>query len=382
MKCRAVIIGSDHTNTLSLIRDMGRNKIPFVVILHSEDRHLCVNSRYVRKNYVFVEQTKEAIVGALRKIRNKSECKPVILCATDIAQYAVDFYLNELEQNFYCFNFNHEEKKICRLMDKYEQYLFARRHNIDMAKTWKIGLDKDIMLPADIDYPVIIKPAISAFGEKKDIERAENDDSLQNIMHGLKEKGYEQVLVQKFIEKEFEATALGCIFSKTIRTALLLLRKIHIYPTVGGSMSHARNFVDIPKEVLHVVEMLQNEGYTGLYDIEFFYTNGHYMLNEINFRNSGVNYVLASHGINAAYQWYLHCNGNNIMRMEKRAKKIQYNFEIYRELCLLKQKEITFFTLIKECIKASSYSIFAWDDMKPLIKMLFNFALIRERFQG
>lgn len=381
MKCRAVIIGSDHANTLSLIRGLGRKKIPFVLVIHSEDRHLCVSSRYVRKNYIFVEQTQEAIIEVLRKIRRKTEQKPVILCATDIAQYTVDFYLNELEKDFYCFNLNHEGKKICRLMDKYEQYLFACEHGIQMAKTWKVKLADRIELPDDIEYPVIIKPAISAFGAKKDIARADDAYSLQKMIQNLMEKGYVEAIIQKFIKKEFEVTTLGCIYSKNIENSLLLLKKIHIYPTVGGSMSYAQNLTAIPQEVLYVVEILQAEGYTGLYDIEFFYTDNHYVLNEINFRNSGVNYVLLSHGINTAYQWYLHCNGGNIAKMEKKARKQKYNFEIYRELCLLQKKEISLWMFIKELISASSYSLFAWDDMKPLFKVIINVDLIRERFK-
>ncbi len=382
MKCRAVIIGSDHTNTLSLIRDMGRNKIPFVVILHSEDRHLCVNSRYVRKNYVFVEQTKEAIIGALRKIRSKAERKPVILCATDIAQYTVDFYLNELEKGFYCFQFNHQEKKICTMMDKYEQYLFACSHGIKMAKTWKISLEDDKALPCDFTYPVIIKPAVSAFGTKTDIARADDEAELLGTIRHLKEKGYTEVLIQKYIENKSEVTALGCIFSKDIENIVFLLKKIHIYPVVGGSISYAQNAVAIPREVSHVVETLQAQGYTGLYDLDLFYADGSYMLNEINFRNSGVNYALKPHGINTAYQWYLYCNGTDITVMKKKALKKKYNFAIYMQLCLLQKKEISIWTFVKELIKASSYSIFAWDDIKPLLKMIMNVAFIRERFQS
>ena len=382
MKCRAVIIGSDHTNTLSLIRDLGRNKIPFVLIMHSEDRHLCANSRYVRKNYVFVAQTKEAIMGALRKIRSKAEHKPVILCATDIAQYTVDFYLKELENDFYCFAFHHEEKKICRMMDKYEQYLFACRHGIKMAKTWKIKLEQDKMLPEDMEYPVIVKPAISAFGAKTDIAKADDEKALLGIIQRFKQKGYTEVLLQKYIENKSEFTALGCVFSKEIDNIVVWLKKIHIYPVVGGSISYAQNRTSIPKEALHVVRTLQEEGYAGLYDLDFFYADGGYMLNEINFRNSGVNYALKPHGINTAYQWYLYCNGEDITPFEKKALKEKYNFAIYMQLCLLQKKEIGFFTFVKEFCKASSYSIFAWDDLKPLLKMIMNVAFIRERFQS
>lgn len=381
MKCKAVIIGSDHTNTLSLIRGLGRNKIPFVLIIHSDDRHLCVNSRYVRKNYIFVEQTPDAIIGVLRKIRSKLEQKPVILCATDIAQYTVDFYLNELEKNFYCFNYNHEEKKICRLMDKYEQYLFAHRHGIAMAKTWKVKLTDETTLPNDIEYPVIIKPAISAFGAKKDIESADDRDSLKKIIHNLIEKGYVEAIIQKLIPKEFEVTTLGCIFSKDMPPVTLVLKKIHMFPASGGSTSYAKNLIMLPKEISEVIHILQTEGYQGLYDIEFFYVNGHYMLNEINFRNSAVNYAMDAHGINTAYQWYLHCNGEDITRLKKKPVKTKYNFTIYMQLCLLQKKEIRFGTFLKELVKASSYSMFAWDDMKPLFKVIMNVDLIRERFK-
>lgn len=382
MKCRAVIIGSDHANTLSLIRGLGRNRIPFVVIIHSEDRHLCVNSRYVRKNYIFVEKTQKAIIGALRKIRSKTEQKPVILCATDIAQYTVDSYLNELEKDFYCFNFNHEEKKICRLMDKYEQYLFACGHGIEMAKTWKINLTDNIMLPDDMEYPVIIKPAVSAFGAKTDIEKADDESKLLETIRHLNQKGYQEILIQKFIKKEFEVTTLGCIFSKDIENITLVLKKIHMFPVSGGSTSYAKNMTVVPKEIAEVIHILRMEGYQGLYDIEFFYIDGHYVLNEINFRNSAVNHALMSHGINTAYQWYLHCNGEDITALEKKALKVKYNFAIYLQLCLLQKKEISFFTFVKELLKASSYSMFAWDDMKPLFKVIINVDLIRERFKS
>lgn len=381
MKCKVVIIGSDHTNTLSLIRGLGRKEVPFIVVFHSDNRKLCVNSRYVRKNYIFVEQTQEAIIGALRKIRKRVEQKPVILCATDIAQYTVDFYLNELEKDFFCFNFHHEEKKICRLMDKYEQYLFAYRHGIKMAKTWKLKLDYDTIIPNDIEYPVIIKPAISAFGAKKDIDRADDEYRLREIIHNFIEKGYEQAVIQKWISKEFEVTTLGCIFSNDMEPITLVLKKIHMFPASGGSTSYAENMIAVPEEISKVIDILQREGYQGLYDIEFFYVDGHYMLNEINFRNSAVNYALSAHKINTAYQWYLFCNGNDITEMKKKPLKIKYNFTLYLQLCLFQNKEINFFTFMKELLSASSYSMFAWDDMKPLFKIAMNVDLIRERFR-
>lgn len=377
----AIIIGEDHANTLSLIRNLGRSNISFYAILHSENRHLCAHSRYIKKNYSFVDNTEKAIVDKLHKIKNKINNKPVLLCATDLAQFAVDANFKELEQSFICFNFNNEPGKICRLMDKYEQYLFAKENNIEMAYSCRVRLDEYGLLLEDMKFPVIVKPLISAFGQKSDIETAHNKGELSVILDKLKGKDYSEVIIQEYINKVFEVTTLGCIFDDKTEPVVLCLKKIHMYPKKGGSTSFAKNIVEVPKDIINVIDKLKIAGYTGFYDIEFFYVDGKYILNEINFRNSGVNYALDAHKINMPLQWIMFNKGENIQKYDKQAKKSKFNFTLYMELLLLKEKDISLVELIRAFCKASAYSMFSWDDMKPFFSIIFNVDLIRKKMK-
>ena len=67
------------------------------------------------------------------------------------------------------------------------------------------------------------------------------------------------------------------------------------------------------KIVNDIIDMLTDIGYSGLFDFELFELNdGGYLLNEINFRNSGNTWALIKNGLNIPYIWVKDAEGEDI----------------------------------------------------------------------
>ena len=49
----AVVIGNDHYNTLGLIRSIGLEKIPIILLLNADKHNFVSKSRYIKNNRYF-----------------------------------------------------------------------------------------------------------------------------------------------------------------------------------------------------------------------------------------------------------------------------------------------------------------------------------------
>ena len=98
-------------------------------------------------------------------------------------------------------------------MDKFHQKELADKYSILTADSVVIDLssEKNEDYLTNLTYPRVLKPIVSANGSKDDITIVLNQSELQTAIIRLKEKGYEQILLQQYIKKDFEVCVCGCI---------------------------------------------------------------------------------------------------------------------------------------------------------------------------
>ncbi len=354
MENKVLIIGGDHHNTLGVIRCFGKEKIETKILIHGEFKRIkdikVSHSKY-SKNINKVSNNCDDIIKWL--LNNKEKEKMIIIPCSDLAEYTLDKYYNKLNDYYIIPGFKNKPGEVCRLMDKYEQKKWSDKNDIPMAKTWSITIDQNnnFIIPNDIVYPCIVKPEISAFGFKSDIKIVKSEENLKNVLNEFGKNQYEKILIQQFLNKKYEICACGCIVEQEPKFLGCVIKKVreNCGSSVFGQFINEENIIKITNDV---IKKIYNDGYRGLYDVEFLICEDNIYLNEINFRNSGIGYSLVKNGINAPYIYYLDSLNIDYPKNINLIYPNGYFIEEIGELKLLLKKHISFKEFISDIKKA------------------------------
>lgn len=303
-KKRVLVIGGDHQNTLATIRALSNGGIAFDLIVHGRDltRNSMVESSRYAFNPVFIDATYESIKLAIEVWLGDSDPSSCILLpSSDLAALVIDECFKGL--GVLASGFESSNRRICDLMDKGVQARWASSCGIPVARSIQVDVGLEIE-DAPIEYPLIVKPVISAEGRKADIAICLNREEYRRTIADYGNSGYQRALVQELINYDHEITCIGLITLDGTPIWRAYEKKI-IYPSGNGSTVYARLITDPSTldEIEAILRILSNSGYRGLCDLDLFKTAGSLMLNEINFRQSGIVAFLFHEGIFLPLLW-------------------------------------------------------------------------------
>jgi len=376
-----IVVGADHHNTLAVIRCLGKMGCRQQMLIHTDkpaSKTIPVaRSRYIQGKTDRVEESEEAILRWL--LSHATQEKQILFPCTDLAAYVMDVNYAVLCENYILPGFKNDPGKVARLMDKWEQSKFAEEYGLPMAKTWELTAKSGFCVPEDMLYPCIVKPEISAFGHKGDIVICDTAEALRSALETLKTGGYDALVVQQFLHKDYEVCAYGCLVDDRQKCAGGTIRKVREFPPRGGgSLTYAR-FIDVEEvNALRdkVLDILYDLGYRGQYDVEFLVCREGVYLNEINFRHSGNGYALVQNGVHAPYIWAAYAAGKKLTgNIKTRVKTGKYHMDELPDLMHLRENHVSLATWLGDCFRTSAFS--KWDlwDLKgtfayyaPLLK--------------
>ena len=166
-------------------------------------------------------------------------------------------------------------------MDKYYQYELAKKNNIKMAKSFSLNLKNKIELK-NIPFPCIIKPLISALGSKKDIKICHNKNEFQKAINEFKGKKYQDVMIQEYIDYDYECELIGCAHDNHIIIPGITT-KIRIYPLKSGSTSFGKidSLKNFNFKINKIEKLIKSLNFTGIFDLEVFVKGNEMYLNEM-----------------------------------------------------------------------------------------------------
>lgn len=377
IKNKILIIGTDDHNTLAVVRDLGKHDCNISVLIHGDFTSIhdvkISKSRYGKNKTDYVNDSIEKIYEWIkRNAKQKSNLKTILFPCSDLAAYTVDYYGKELS-NCIIPGFKGQPGRVVELMDKINQKKFADCYGIPMAKTWcyKITNANKIVIP----YPCILKPEISAKGRKGDIRICRNSVEFESAVKMLEANGYEEVVLQEFLVKQYEVCALGCIIDEMPQRYIGgYIKKLREWPIGGGGNMSCSRFIQTPEldEIINkVTRVLYEQGYRGMYDIEFLVCDSGIYLNEINFRHSGNGFGLIDNGVHAPYYY---CKTSVGLKIDKNEVLIPENGKVIMEEAGDFKHRIAYnlsiSAWIKEFIHSSAYSVINLNDISGTVAFL------------
>ena len=372
---KVIIIGGDHYNALGLARVFGVNGIKsYGILISLQKDSFCYASKYWEQTWFAHDET-EALQILMKEFSGETE-KPVLVPSSDGAAIAIDERGPELGKYFLLPGFRSEYGKLARLMNKYTQYEWAVESGLKIAQSLIVNFDgtekKQIQYQK---YPCIVKPVISAEGEKSDIKKCNSEADLLKYFSSLSQKGYHRILVQEFLKKDYEAELFGAILQSTDEIPYLLSKHVREWPPVGGSVSY-HEFID--DAILHskakaLLSKIRNSGYVGNIDIELFIIGDDIYLNEVNFRNSGDVYACFAPAVFYPYYSYLDMVGAKIDGFNFTHVKKTYAMNETTDFRHAVYGSLSYSNWIKCYRDSSDYALRFPDDMKPAYKRYYHY---------
>lgn len=369
------VVGGDHHNGLGLARIFGLNGVEVRCLVAGDcKKSFLRKSRYVSECKVFSTE-KEAYNYLARLPRNKD--KAFIIPYSDAAALELDKRLDEFKNRYYVPSINNTQGEIARLMDKQNQYDFAKASGIRMAETVTANIKADEHHELDnMPFPCIIKPVISAEGHKRDIAICNSRKELDKVIAKYKELGYYRALVQEYLTIDYEIDVFGCILKQKPYICQIPTKTIRSWLPQGGTNSFSRIIIN-PKKVegcKKIIEAIQKCGFYGLYDIELFVVNGKIVLNEINLRNSGDVYMGLAQKYYYPYAWYC-----DVLRKEvdilPNPKQADYTMTECADIRNVLAHNTKLRQWIRDYRKCKDYALYFKGDMGPALSRYGYYAI-------
>lgn len=363
-----IIIGTNHHNTLSMVRCFGISGIYSYVIVYGEKSCVIESSMYVR--HFYYELTLKDSIVRLKTICEYEDIKPVVLTCTDEISSAMDKRYDEFKTICYFFNAG-MQGRVTEFMDKQKQIQVAKTCGFTVPYSFN-ELPNRINIK-NVNYPCFVKPKESINGGKHiSICNCENELKEALIDYDLR---YD-VLVQDFIPKEYEVVILGYTYNNETYIPGFIrkhreFRGATTYATVYPIKKLPVNLID------SCVKMVEFIGYTGLWGIECIKNGDDYYFIELNMRNDATTYALTVAGCNLPLHYYNSCIdesekiNDQICTINSMVEYDDFNFVLKRQ--------VPFYQWIKEYYHSKCKYYHNQIDKKPhkkkrneYIKFLFN----------
>ena len=379
MNNKVIIVGGDHHNGLGLARMFGIKNIDVIAVIVTDKKYSFVSkSRYLKKSYLF--QNESSAFDFILKNLVDSNIKHFLIPYSDGAAMELDLRLNEFMNSFQVPSINNQLGKIAELMNKKKQYEWATNNRIKMAETKEVFVND--FLNGGITwnkFPCILKPIVSAQGVKADITICERVDELNNAVQDLADKGYISVVIQPYLKIDYEIDVFGCICKNSKQIILVPTKTIRAFPNKKGTNCFSQIITDsqIIDKCRQLIIKLQSCGFSGLYDIELLVVDGEIYLNEINYRNSGDDYMVMSQKFFYPLAWMSDALNNDEYQYPDYMDNSTFAMTCWYDYQHVKSKEITFLSWLKDVKKTSDFALYFKGDLKPVYSYYYHCAIGR-----
>ena len=368
---KLIVIGSDHYNTLWLVRSLGMSGFtPFVVIVSPKSRSFVVKSIYC-SDFIMTDSNDSLLSILLdRKVYEKS----VIFTSSDSIAEFLDNNLDLLSDKYILQHCKYKQGELSYWMNKNNMLTMASKCGLTIPLTNSYPTNEPIDT-SSILFPCLLKPELSAEASKDNFRICNNIVEFENAITEIK-GSCSQVIVQEYIKPEYEYLIYGVSTDNEICLPGGL-RKIHVCTSNNnlGMMSYACLSNEIPSQIgnfENIRDFIKAIGYKGLFSVEFMVTRDKAYFLEINLRNDGTCYITTQAGVNLPAIWAYSAMGLDASHLHRTFKR-RYTYGM-NEINYLKYTISLRHILrcMKEISKVHAFSLIKLNDMRPVLFKVIN----------
>lgn len=308
MHKRVVVIGHGYTSRLGVIRSVAEIGCYVIVIVLTGrkragkmdmTRPVDCYSKYVDEFYYCPKKDEKGLIRLLLERCVHETQKTVIFPDSDFSASVIDRNQDILKDSFVFPNIRNKQGEVYRWMDKGLQKDLARSLGMNVARSRIVTISEGAYtLPSDVRYPCFPKPLITLKGDKY-MRRCDKEAELRSVIEHLGSMGASKVLVEDFKQIEEEFAVLGFSDGQTvvIPGIIRFLRpsESHFGLAMQGQVSSPEGFEALIDQFRAFVLAV---GYVGVFDIDFFLSEGYYYFSEMNLRFGGSGYAVTRMGVN------------------------------------------------------------------------------------
>lgn len=311
-KQKVVIIGHGYTSRLAVIRSVAQIGCEVTVIVMTSYKRdgrtlntkkpIDCYSKYVSHVHYCYAKDEEGLMQLLLTKCSDPQQKVVIIPDSDFSAAAIDRNQERLKEHFLFPHIHHTPGAVIEWMDKVRQKQLAREIGLNVASSCVIDIkERKYVIPSEVSYPCFTKPLATVNGGGKRIfRRCNNEAELRNALDLAASIADMQVLVEDFKKIDTEYAVVGFSDGKEvvipgIIQILEMAHDGHFGVACQGKVMPVNSFEDIIEQFKLFVRKI---GFMGVFDVDFFQSDGKMYFGELNLRFGGSGYAITKMGVN------------------------------------------------------------------------------------
>lgn len=328
MKQKVVIIGVSFSSRLALARSIGVLECDITVIAWGTSNHekkpIDGYSKYVSR-VLFCPKEEKPFINLLKEKCIDSTQKVILVPDCDFSVTMVDLHQDELKPYFLMPHINHRQGAVVEWSDKTRQKLLAAKLGMNVTNSKIIEIkDSRYTIPDDILYPCFPKALASVAGGKAGMFRCDNKEDLSRALQDIitKKKVDAKVMVEDYMEIEKEYAVLGFSDGRNVSIPGIIQFVVGSKTQRGialqGKIMPVTEFNEIIKSFKKFILEI---GLFGLFDIDFYQSQGRLFFSELNIRYGGSGYAVVKSGVNLPAMCVQSMMGADVSDFDKQVEK-------------------------------------------------------------
>lgn len=312
MKQKVVIIGHGYTSRLGMIRALGIAGYEVIVIVMTwlkrdgktidTTKPIDCYSKYASRYLFNLASDNDGLIELLLRECADPSQKVVIIPDSDVSAAAVDMNQDRLAPYFLFPHINHRQGSVVEWMDKLRQKRLASDCGLNVAKCWTVNaVDGKYSLPEELQYPCFPKPLATIVGGKGGLKRCNNELELRDVIATLTQKKPTiDIMAEEFRNIQTEYAVLGFSDGKDviipgILEIISMANGGHFGVAKQGRIMPIDGYEDLIDKFKTFVQQI---GFVGIFDIDFYKSDGELFFGELNLRYGGSGYAVTASGVN------------------------------------------------------------------------------------
>lgn len=325
MQQKVVIIGHSFSSRLSITRSVAQIgcKVTVIVMTGYKRDGMTLNtckpidcySKYVSNVYYCHRRDTEGLIKLLLDKCTDEHQRVILFPDSDDSVVTIDNHKDVLDK-FFCFpHICNGSGTIEYWMDKINQKEAARSVGLNVAEGVVVDIhDGKYLIPSTIHYPCYTKPLTTINGGKGGMHCCNDEKELVNAINEYIATRTKtgKVLVEQYKEINTEYALLGFSTEKEVIIPgimkLLVISKKNKGIALKGKVQPCDGF----EETINIFKQLVKKiGFVGVFDIDFFESDGKLYFCEINLRFGGSGYAITKMGVNLPAMYVDFCQNHD-----------------------------------------------------------------------